>query len=210
MNIVNNLLIGALFSAKPSLDLENLRKINLIGYYPELNSLIGCIHDPIWHPEGDVWTHTLMVMDSAAELRESFSETKDKFAFMLGALCHDLGKPYANDYRDSRVRSIMHDQFGVFPTRSLLKKINITDQGICNKVESYVLNHLIPMQLYKSNGKVSDKAIKKLQERIHIPDLAQLTRADHWGRIDDEATTKTCPPADFILERYNQIFLPKR
>ena len=50
----------------PSLGLEFLRETNWLSLYPELEALVGVQQDPEWHPEGDVWTHTLHVCDAAA------------------------------------------------------------------------------------------------------------------------------------------------
>ena len=206
MFIANDFINELIFSEKPSLLLEFLRNNNLIGKFPELNSLIGCLHEPFWHPEGDVWTHTLMVIDAAAELRQNFNNNDDKLSFMLGALCHDLGKPYTNDFDRGRIRSIMHDQYGIVPTETLLRKFEINNPFIIKKVLAYTRYHLVPMQFHASDGKVSDKAVKRLHAKIHIPDLVQLTRADHWGRTDEEAINKICHAADYLMERYIRIF----
>jgi tRNA nucleotidyltransferase (CCA-adding enzyme) len=193
------------FSNKPSEYFQKLKYENNVGQFPELNSLIGCLHEPFWHSEGDVWIHTLMVVDVAAEIRHNFTTQTDRIAFMLGALCHDFGKPYTNQYDKGKIRSIMHDQYGEVPTDTFLSKLNISDYSIRDKVQSYVRHHLIPMQLYKSEGRVSDKAIRKLQDKIHIPDLVLLTRADHWGRNDEEAIKKLCPAADYLLDRFIKL-----
>ena len=54
--------------------------------------MVGCPQDPEWHPEGDVWVHTLMVMDQARAANGDLDRPR-LTAVMLGALCHDLGKP---------------------------------------------------------------------------------------------------------------------
>src|SRR5690606_36866013 len=78
--------------ARPSIGLEWLRRMNMLRYFPELAALIGVPQEPEWHPEGDVWTHTLMVVDQAARLRTAqYSETEN-LARMFRALCHDLSK----------------------------------------------------------------------------------------------------------------------
>ena len=51
---------------KPSRGFEFLRRSGLIQFFPELEAMIGCPQDKIWHPEGPVWEHTLMVLDEAA------------------------------------------------------------------------------------------------------------------------------------------------
>lgn len=61
------------------------------GIFPELQALMGCPQDKIWHPEGDVWTHTIMVVEEAAKLRTG--DREHDLVLMFAALCHDLGKP---------------------------------------------------------------------------------------------------------------------
>ena len=66
--------------------------------FPELKALDGCPQEPEWHPEGDVWVHTLMVVDQARTRIDDLPHAK-QVTVMLGAVCHDLGKPL-----DDRVR----------------------------------------------------------------------------------------------------------
>ena len=78
--------------------------MKLLRFFPELQALVGVPQDPQWHPEGDVWQHTLMVVDEAAKLRAELNDTKDQMAYMLGALCHDFGKPATTVFKDERRR----------------------------------------------------------------------------------------------------------
>ena len=55
-----------LLPARPSLGFEFARDAGLVSsLLPEMAALIGCEQEPDWHPEGDVWVHTLMVIDQA-------------------------------------------------------------------------------------------------------------------------------------------------
>lgn len=58
-----------LLGARPSIGFEFLRGAGLIRHFPEVEALIGVPQQPRWHPEGDVWIHTMMVLDRAAALR---------------------------------------------------------------------------------------------------------------------------------------------
>ena len=82
---------------------------------PELRPLVGCPQDPEWHPEGDVWVHTLLVMDQARAANGDLDRPR-LTAVMLGAVCHDLGKPATTALIDGRLRSPNHEQAGVAPT----------------------------------------------------------------------------------------------
>ena len=91
--------------------LNFLRDTKWLSYFPELLDLVGCKQDPEWHPEGDVWTHTLHCLDAFASSRIGV-EWED-LVVGLAVLCHDLGKP-STTYRaeDGRIRSPMHEPKG--------------------------------------------------------------------------------------------------
>ncbi len=76
---------------RPSLGLEFLRQSTLVRFFPELESLIGVQQDPVWHPEGDVWVHSLHCMDAFAS--ERTGDDREDLIVGLAVLCHDLGKP---------------------------------------------------------------------------------------------------------------------
>ncbi|HEU0050503.1 MAG TPA: hypothetical protein VFQ60_00410, partial [Patescibacteria group bacterium] len=80
---------------KPSVGFELMRELGMIDrHYPELRALVGTEQEPAWHKEGDVWNHTMRVIDSAAKLirKTNFTLTEEeKLEVMIGALCHDLG-----------------------------------------------------------------------------------------------------------------------
>ncbi|MDR2844503.1 MAG: polynucleotide adenylyltransferase, partial [Puniceicoccales bacterium] len=75
---------------KPSRGLAFLRDCGWVSYYPELVALVGCEQDPHWHPEGDVWNHTLHCLDAFAEKRTG--DAWEDLVVGLAVLCHDLGK----------------------------------------------------------------------------------------------------------------------
>ena len=62
-------------AAKPSVGFRVLEHTAQLRFFPELDALRGVPQDPEWHPEGDVWVHTLMVLDVAASLRDAAADT---------------------------------------------------------------------------------------------------------------------------------------
>jgi len=60
--------------------------------------MIDVPQDPEWHPEGNVWRHTLLVCDAAAGIagKEQLLQT-DVIVLLLSSLCHDVGKPVTAD-----------------------------------------------------------------------------------------------------------------
>ena len=165
---------------------------------PELKPLLGCKQEPEWHPEGDVWTHTLMVIDKARE-RNGDLDRPQLIAVMLGAVCHDLGKPATTAVIDGRIRSLDHEQAGVEPTLRLLDRLNVhTIDGydVRQQVVGLVANHLKPGMFAKA-GNVGDGAFRRLSQKVDMELLARVAHADCLGR----AGGFDCSGIDWFLER---------
>jgi tRNA nucleotidyltransferase (CCA-adding enzyme) len=176
-----------------ALDLGVLRQV-----VPELLPLVGCEQEPEWHPEGDVWTHTLMVIDKARELNGELDRPR-LITIMLGAVCHDLGKPPTTAFIDGRIRSLDHEQAGVEPALSLLDRLNIhTIDGfeVRAQVVGLVGHHLKPGAFRKA-ANVSDGAFRRLAQKVDLELLARLARADCLGRSGDF----DCSAMDWFIER---------
>ena len=152
----------------------------------ELLPLAATPQDPDWHPEGDVWTHTLQVVDEAAALIDDLAQDRPRqLAVMLGALCHDLGKPATTRFEDGRVRSRGHEEAGLPPTESLLERWNVhtlLGYDLRAQVLCLVAQHLKPGQLYDDREHVSDGAIRRLARKCEPDLLYRVARADCLGR----------------------------
>ncbi|MGH9240615.1 MAG: CCA tRNA nucleotidyltransferase [Vicinamibacterales bacterium] len=165
---------------------------------PEMRPLVGCEQEPEWHPEGDVWVHTLMVIDKARQLTHDLDRPR-LTTVMLGAVCHDLGKPATTAVIDGRIRSIDHEQAGVAPTLSLLDRLNVhTIDGfdVRAQVVGLVANHLKPGMFHKAQH-VGDGAFRRLAQKVDLELLARLARADCLGR----SGAFDCSAMDWFLER---------
>ena len=165
---------------------------------PELRPLVGCEQEPEWHPEGDVWVHTLMVVDKARELNGDLDRPR-LTTVMLGAVCHDLGKPATTAFIDGRIRSIDHEQAGVEPTLALLDRLNVHSVDgfdVRTQVVGLVANHLKP-GMFRKAPNVGDGAFRRLAQKVDLELLARLARADCLGRTGDF----DCSAMDWFLER---------
>jgi tRNA nucleotidyltransferase (CCA-adding enzyme) len=174
-------------SRRPSLGLALLRSWGMLpAIAPELMPLDSTPQDPIWHPEGDVWTHTLQVVDEAtALLGDLFDDRPRRLAVMLGALCHDLGKPVTTRFEDGRIRSRGHEEAGLAPTRALLDRWNVHTLGgydVRAQVLALVADHLKPGQLFDERQRISDGAIRRLARRCEPDLLYRVAKADCLGR----------------------------
>jgi tRNA nucleotidyltransferase (CCA-adding enzyme) len=163
-----------------------------------MKPLVGCEQEPEWHPEGDVWTHTLMVVDKARELNDDLARP-ESITVMLGAVCHDLGKPPTTAVIDGRIRSMEHEEAGVAPTLSLLDRLNIhTIDGfdVRAQVVGIVANHLKPGMFHKA-ANVGDGAFRRLAQKVDLELLARVARADCLGRTGGF----DCSAMDWFLTR---------
>jgi tRNA nucleotidyltransferase (CCA-adding enzyme) len=167
--------------------------------FPEIHALVGCEQEPEWHPEGDVWVHTLMVIDQARTRIEDLDRAR-QIVIMLGALCHDLGKPPTTAFVDGRIRSIDHEQAGVAPATAVLDRLNIhTIDGydVRKQVLGIVAHHLKPGMFRQSPTPVSDGAFRRLAEKVDLELLARVAKSDCLGRTGDF----NCSAMDWFLER---------
>jgi tRNA nucleotidyltransferase (CCA-adding enzyme) len=172
-------------SARPSIGLKWLYDLNVVDQlFPELAALVGVPQEPEWHPEGDVDVHTLMVADEARKLIDELDHPR-KVAVMLGAVCHDLGKPPTTEFIDGRMRSLGHDEAGVEPTITFLDRLGIhTLQGfdVREQVIQLVRYHLKPGMYYKSKTPVGDGAFRRLARKVEPDLLYRVAKADSLGR----------------------------
>lgn len=76
--------------------LRQLERLGLLKFFPEIEAMAHTPQDLIWHPEGDVWEHTLWVVDEAAKLRTG--DRDHDLELMFAALCHDMGKPLTTTF----------------------------------------------------------------------------------------------------------------
>jgi tRNA nucleotidyltransferase (CCA-adding enzyme) len=189
-----------LLADHPSLGFEAARELNVLPQiFPELVPLIGCPQEPEWHPEGDVWVHTLMVVDGARTRITDLSRAS-AVAVMLGAVCHDLGKPATTATIDGRIRSPNHEEAGIPPTIALLDRLNVQSLDgldVRKQVLGLVANHLKPGMWHKVRTEVGDGAFRRLAQKVDLELLARVAKADCLGRTG----TFDCSAMDWFLER---------
>ncbi len=146
--------------------------------------MVGCPQEPEWHPEGDVWVHTLQVIDQA-RLRVDDLPRPQQIAVMLGAVCHDLGKPATTAFLDGRIRSMDHEEQGVAPATSFLDRLrvqSIDGYDVRTQVLGLVAQHLKPGMWFKVREEVGDGAFRRLAQKVDLELLARLAKADCLGR----------------------------
>lgn len=184
---------------RPSLGLAFLQQAELLEVTPELETLIGVPQDPVWHPEGDVWEHTLQAVDNAAELRTG--ERAADLALMFGVLCHDLGKPSTTRFLDGRWRSHEHEDRGTPLARALLHRLGAPGRLI-RQVEVLTRCHLRPGQLVR--GRATPRGYRRLAREVDAAGvslalLERVARADALARRTRGGPEPTYPEGEAFL-----------
>lgn len=163
---------------QPSRGLRFLLDCGWIQFFPELEPLIECEQEPDWHPEGDVWTHTLHCMDAFAG--ERIGKAEEDLVVGLAVLCHDFGKPATTAWEDGRICSRGHEPAGEAPTRSFLARLT-NEQDLVEAVVPLVLTHLRPQALF--DARAGDNAVRRLARQVgRIDRLVRVARCDQMGR----------------------------
>jgi len=170
----------------PSIGLRLIYDLGVANQlFPELAALVGVPQEPDWHPEGDVDVHTMMVVDEARRLIDDLEHAR-RVTVMLGAVCHDLGKPATTEFRDGRIRSLAHDEAGVEPTIAFLDRIGVhTLDGydVRHQVVQLVRFHLTPGMFFKNPP--GDGAFRRLARKVDLDLLYRVAKADSLGRNPD-------------------------
>ena len=189
-----------LLSDRPSRGFELALQLGVVDQlWPELKALVGCEQEPEWHPEGDVWVHTMLVIDEARTRIDDLPRPQ-QVAVMLGAVCHDLGKPVTTEFIDGRIRSRNHEEAGVEPTRALLDRLNVRSMSgydVQQQVVGLVAQHLKPGMWHWSTNDVGDGAFRRLARKVDLELLARLAKSDCLGRTGDF----DCSAMDWFLNR---------
>ncbi|MEY3000514.1 MAG: hypothetical protein RL648_728 [Verrucomicrobiota bacterium] len=163
---------------RPSLGLSFLKEAGWLAYFPELEALVGCPQDPRWHPEGDVWQHTLHCLDALPKLR--MDQSGDDLTVALAVLCHDFGKPLTTEITAAGIRSPGHEQAGLEPASAFMQRLRISKR-IQEAVLALVATHMRPATLYRDQS--SSAALRRLANDCGRLDLLMLVfRADNAGR----------------------------
>jgi len=166
-----------LYSDRPSVFFYVLRDTGRLSeWFPEIGALSDIPQDPLFHPEGDVFVHTMAVLDAGASLR---GKAKDPESFMLSCLCHDLGKALTTTMTGGTIHSYGHEKAseelaGTFLSRLRLPKAAIRD------VMDLVLLHMKPTAEFRAVSKI--KKTNALFDSCRNPeDLILLAEADYLG-----------------------------
>lgn len=134
---------------------------------PELESLKGCEQPPQFHPEGDVWVHTRLMLSLLPPVVST--------PLLLSVLFHDIAKPatYSFDPAEGRIRFSGHDKLGAEMTEAILTRLRFPRRDIDAAVEA-VANHMA----FKDVQKMRVSRLKRFLARPTIADELALHKVD--------------------------------
>ncbi len=199
-------------SEKPSVGLELMRELGIVEkHLPELAACIDCPQEPEWHPEGDVWIHTLMVTDAAAKIikrEKNVLTTDEQMAVMFGAVVHDFGKPGTTKFENGRITSKNHEAEGEEPARVFFDRLALSGAVVDSAVH-VTTSHLQPGMLFRQleKGDLTERsyanATRKLLRKV-APTRAQVilaaSESDFRGRTIPGVHHATYLPGERMRE----------
>lgn len=151
------------------------------GAYPNqypftmITDLIGLEQSPVHHPEGDVWNHTMLVVNNAAQTKRL---SKAPRALMWGALLHDIGKKETTKLRRGRITAYDHDKVGQRLAVAFMEACE-QDEAFVREVSALVRWHMQALYASKNLPFFHPKA---MLAQTDVNEVALLCLADRLGR----------------------------
>lgn len=184
---------------KPSLYLRSIENKDFFRKeYPftMLSRLKQTEQNPKWHPEGNVWNHTLNVVDNGALVRE---KSDDKKVFMWSCLLHDIGKPATTKVRKGKITAYDHDKAGEKLSADFLSSFNCDGEFIY-KVSKMVRWHMQVLMVIK-NLPFAD--IETMVREVPVHEIALLAMCDRLGRgeVTEKEIAEEKKNIEFFLKK---------
>lgn len=187
-------------SEYPSIFFQILREMGQLDvWFPEVKALIGIPQNPRYHAEGDVWNHTMLVLDEAAKLR---NRAAHPLWLLLAALTHDFGKAVSTVEVNGVLHAYDHETLGLPLVETFLRRL--TRESACI---GYIMNmvqlHMKPITLAAANS--APKVSNRMFYRAKDPEgLMLLALADDRGRRTPVPGVDQEPWLTERLARYRQ------
>ncbi len=158
--------------------------------FPWAKAMEDCPQEEEWHAEGDVWTHSCLVVAECARLAEWPSlAPHQRLTLLLAALLHDCGKPATTrfDEESQRLRSIGHSRVGSNIARQTLRELGAPLRER-EEIAQLVLAHGRPPFFMRQEWPEGD--VIKQSLTCHLPMLLRLCWADTRGRKSEQDSSQ--------------------
>ena len=130
---------------------------------PELKACQGVEQPPQFHPEGDVYTHVLLMLDLLKQPAQTLS---------MGVVLHDIGKPATFRIAD-RIRFDGHVEVGVAISERILKRLRFSNDQL-DQILALVANHM----KFKDLQRMRESTLKRFLRLPHFEEHLELHRVD--------------------------------
>lgn len=169
----------------PSSYFNRISEEGLLQEYPFslLMRLKKVPQSPKHHPEGNVWNHTMLVVDEAAGKK---GQSKDPEAFMWAALLHDIGKADATNQKKGRITAYNHEKVGAEQAGEFLREF-MEDKERIRHIVSLIRWHMQILFVAKS---MQFADIKSMLREVDMEEIALLGYCDRLGRLNADHQTE--------------------
>lgn len=137
----------------------------LVQVLPEIRALKGVEQPPQYHPEGDVWTHTMMLLDG---LEKGCAKS-----LAWGVLLHDVGKPPTFRIAPDRIRFDQHAEVGTRMAEAICRRLRFPND-VTDQVAELVANHM----RFGDVAKMKESTLKRFMRLPHFEEHLELHRLD--------------------------------
>lgn len=189
-----------LLSERPSIGMQLLQEIGGLQFFTPLDRLETTPQDPQSHPEGSVWNHMLIALDTMASMRRG--KWQEDMVLMLSALLHDIGKPETTITVEGVLNAPKHAEIGVGIARDWLNRIT-EDKNLIARVLPLIRYHGWPRKLYRSRA--NDSEILHLSTHVCIEDLIRIAKADFFGRAFTGTEPERFEAGEWLHERASAL-----
>ena len=166
---------------------ELLDQTNLLEQVlPEIKKMQGVAQPPQYHPEGDVWIHTLMLLEG---LPAGCPKT-----LALGALLHDVGKPPTFRVAPDRIRFDGHAEIGTKMAEEICRRFRLSNDDT-DQVLSLVANHM----RFGSVAQMKDSTLKRF---FRLPGFEEHLELH---RLDCQSSHRDLSLYDFAREKFHEL-----
>lgn len=198
---------------RPSLGWWAARELGITEkLWPEIHALIDCPQNPLTHPEGDVFIHNGMVLDVARQLIDDLLRPK-QLAVMLGALCHDFGKPATTKVENGTLRATGHEAAGAALAEQFLERLKVftfDHYDVRKQAVALARLHDIPYRwhkAFKQGETIPDGHFRRLALQVEPELLYRVAQADCLGRTRGNFT----PDAEeWFISRVRELGVAER
>lgn len=181
-----------LLTKKPSRAFETMRELKLLDVIlPDLARLVGNKHSAKWHQEGDVWQHTMIVLDNTREMTDDLNT-------LWSALMHDFGKPAtARDNGKGDISNHGHDDLGAELSDMILNRFKAS-----NKDREEIVWLVAQHMRIKNAHKMRKAKLFRLVDHDSIEKLITLGTADSMASqaIDPALNTDKFAWKEFLMK----------